>query len=98
MGSDCRVATQVEETCTGINLPACYLYEFSPLPMGHVWAGGQIRMRDFKRRQMGLVGGEVPIVRCHLHQPVLNLAFDGRIYESPVSWEQNFRDVVDPAA
>jgi thiol-disulfide isomerase/thioredoxin len=75
-----------------------YLYEFSTLPMGHVWNGGQVRMRDFKRRQMGLIGGEVPIVRCHLHKPVLNLGFDGRIYESPMNWEENFKDYVDMSA
>jgi thiol-disulfide isomerase/thioredoxin len=75
-----------------------YLYEFSPLPMGNVWAGGDIRMRDFKRRQMGLVGGEVPIARCHLHDRVLNLAFSGKIYDSGMNWEQNFTDYVDFAA
>jgi thiol-disulfide isomerase/thioredoxin len=79
-------------------MPTAYLYEFSPLPMGGVWNGGQIRMRDFKRRQMGLVGGEVAMVRCHLHQPVLNLAFDGHIYESPLGWEDNFTNVVDVTA
>jgi thiol-disulfide isomerase/thioredoxin len=79
-------------------LPSAYLYEFSPLPMGGVWNGGQIHMRDFKRRQMGLVGGEVPIVRCHLHTPVLNLAFDGHIYESPMNWENNFTNVVSMTA
>ncbi len=76
-------------------LPQGYLYEFSPLPMGSVWQGGQIRMRDFKRRQMGLLGGEVPIVRCHLHSPVLNLAFSGRIYESGTNWEENYADYVN---
>jgi thiol-disulfide isomerase/thioredoxin len=80
------------------SMPPAYLYEFSPLPMGSVFAGGQILMRDFKRRQMGLVGGEVPIVRCHLHNPVLNLAFSGRIYESGMNWEQNFTDYVDFSA
>jgi thiol-disulfide isomerase/thioredoxin len=79
-------------------LPTAYLYEFSPLSMGNVWNGGQIRMRDFKRRQMGLVGGEVAMVRCHLHQPVLNLAFNGHIYESPLGWEDNFTNVVDVSA
>ncbi len=76
-------------------LPTAYLYEFSLLPMGDVWQGGEIRMRDYKRRQMGLLGGEVPIVRCHLHDPVLNLAFSGRIYESGLNWEENFADYVD---
>lgn len=79
-------------------LPMAYLYEFSPLPMGHVWSGGQVRMRDFKRRQMGLVGGEVPIARCHLHEPLLNLAFNGRVYESALNWEENFAEVVDFSA
>jgi hypothetical protein len=44
---------------------------------------------------MGIVGGDVPIVRCHLHNPVLNLAFSGRIYESGADWESLFNDVVD---
>ena len=79
-------------------IPTAYLYEFSNLPMGSVWQGGQIKMRDFKRRQMGLLGGEVPIARCHLHDPVLNLAFSGRIYESGVNWEENFADYVDMQA
>ncbi len=76
-------------------LPGAYLYEFSLAPMGGIFGGGDIRMRDFKRRQMGYVGGEVPIVRCHLHDPVINLAFSGHIYESPLGWEDNFTDVVD---
>ena len=79
-------------------IPTAYLYEFSPLPMGDIWGGGQVRMRDFKRRQMGLVGGEVPIVRCFLHDRVLNLAFDGRVYESGLNWEDNYADYVEPAA
>jgi hypothetical protein len=36
---------------------------------------------------MGLVGSIVPLVRCRHHDPVLNLAFDGRVYESPSAWE-----------
>jgi len=79
-------------------MPLVYLYEFSPLPMGDIWGGGQVRMRDFKRRQMGLVGGEVPIVRCFLHERVLNLAFDGRVYESGMNWEDNYAGYVEPAA
>jgi thiol-disulfide isomerase/thioredoxin len=76
-------------------MPRAYLYEFSPLSMGDVWQGGKVRMRDFKRRQMGLYGGDVPIVRCQLHDSVLNLAFSGRIYDSGINWEENFADYVD---
>lgn len=75
-------------------LPKSYLYEFSALPMQGIWAAGEIKMKDFKRRQMGYVGGEVPMVRCHLHNPVLNLAFAGHIYGSGMNWEDNFTNVV----
>lgn len=70
------------------NLPSSYLYEFSPAPLGKALtnAPGRTR-REWRRRQMGLVGSVVPLVRCRLHTPMLNLAFDGRIYESPPSWE-----------
>lgn len=50
--------------------------------------------RQWKRQQMGVVGSEVPIVRCLLHDPVLNLSFGGRIYDSGTLWESNFLDVV----
>src|SRR5437899_4068322 len=63
--------------------------------MGKIYDGGKIRMRDWKRRQMGLVGSAVPMVRCHLHNPVLNLSFDGKIYERPDTWENLFNDVVN---
>jgi hypothetical protein len=72
-----------------------YVYEFCPKPMGSIWGGGEHTMREWKRRQMGIVGGDVPIVRCHLHNQVLNLAFSGRIYESAAEWENLFNDVVD---
>jgi len=75
-----------------------YLYEFSPTPMTatvkNAFAGPLRTNRDWKRQQMGLIGSDVPIVRCLLHSPVLNLAFGGRIYESPLFWEENFLDVV----
>ena len=74
---------------------SAYVYEFCPAPMGSIWGGGERTMREWKRRQMGIVGGDVPIVRCHLHSPVLNLAFSGRIYQSPLEWETLFNDVVD---
>ena len=78
-------------------LRCSYLYEFPPTPITDVvkeaFPGPQITTRDWKRQQMGIVGSEVPIVRCLMHKPVLNLSFGGRIYESPMFWEQNFLDV-----
>ncbi|HVM47166.1 MAG TPA: hypothetical protein VMU04_04020 [Candidatus Acidoferrum sp.] len=69
-------------------LPCSYLYEFCPVPLGTAAPNAPNRTRrEWKRRQMGLVGSIVPIVRCRHHAAVLNLAFDGSIYESPDSWE-----------
>ncbi len=76
-------------------ITSSYLFEFCDTEMGKIYDGGKIRMRDWKRRQMGLVGSAVPMVRCHLHDPVLNLSFDGKIYESPGTWENLFSDVVN---
>ena len=77
-------------------LPSSYLFEFCPLPLGNLLTNAPTRTRrDWKRRQMGLVGSQVPIVRCRHHKPVLNLAFDGRVYESPASWELLFTNRVN---
>jgi hypothetical protein len=43
---------------------------------------------------MGLIGSVVPVVRCRHHRPVLNLGFDGAIYESGPNWEQSFTNRV----
>ena len=75
-----------------------YLYAFALTPIPDVikqaFSGPMMTMREWKRQQMGIIGSEVPIVRCLLHKPVLNLSFGGRIYESPLFWEENFLDVV----
>jgi hypothetical protein len=47
-------------------------------------------MREWKRQQMKLVGPEVPLVRCLLHDRSLNLSIGGKVYESSVFWELNF--------
>jgi hypothetical protein len=70
-------------------LPSSYLFEFCPVPLGKMATNAPTRTRrEWKRRQMGLVGSVVPLVRCRHHDPVLNLAFDGRVYDSPSSWER----------
>src|SRR5579883_351970 len=70
-------------------IPSSYLFEFCPLPLGpnEVPNNPSATRREWKRRQMGLVGAVVPIVRCRHHAQVLNVAFDGHIYESPPNWE-----------
>jgi hypothetical protein len=71
-----------------------YLYEFSPMDIPEVvkgaWPGPKMTMRDWKRQQMKLAGSEVPLVRCLLHEPALNLSIGGKVYESPVLWELSF--------
>jgi hypothetical protein len=54
-------------------------------------------MREWKQVQLGLVGSDVPIVRCHTHEKAtLNLGFGGRIFETAtLDWEEAFADVVD---
>src|SRR6266446_4400845 len=71
-----------------------YLYEFTPTAIPEVvkgaWPGPKMTMREWKRQQMKLAGPGVPLVRCLLHEPALNLSVGGKVYESPVFWELNF--------
>ena len=79
-------------------LPSSYLFEFCPVPLGSSAPNARTRTRrEWKRRQMGLIGSVVPIVRCRHHSPVLNLGFDGTVYESPLFWELNFTNRVKPS-
>lgn len=79
-------------------ITSSYLYEFCPLPLGSTAPGDPTRTRrEWKRRQMGLVGAVVPIVRCRHHPQALNLAFDGKIYDSPPSWETALTNRIDIA-
>jgi hypothetical protein len=74
-----------------------YLYEFTPTDIPEVvkgaWPGPKMTMREWKRQQMKLAGSEVPLVRCLLHEPALNLSVGGKVYESPVYWELNFTNL-----
>jgi hypothetical protein len=75
-------------------ISTAYVYEFAdtPVPAG-IQGGSNRTMKEWKRRQMGIVGGKIPMVRCHHHNPVLNLSFDGRVYESAGSWEAELQEV-----
>jgi hypothetical protein len=79
-------------------LATSYIYEFCNAPVPQSIGGdGQIVMRQWKQKQMGLVGDIVPIVRCHLHNPLLNLSFGGKIFESPAAWEDLVTNQVNAA-
>ena len=47
-GADCRVQTQVEETCLGIQLPECYAryMDDQHLAFRHVWRLSSLRFRE----------------------------------------------------
>ncbi len=79
-------------------ISTAYIYEFSESPIPEGQPGGlNHTMKEWKRRQMGLVGSRIPMVRCHHHTPVLNLSFDGKVSESPSTWEAELQDEIDPA-
>ena len=85
----CRRTGQTESPpLADPKLPSSYIFEFCPVPLRDAATNAPTRTRrEWKRRQMGLVGSIVPLVRCRHHDPVLNLAFDGKVYESPPAWE-----------
>jgi hypothetical protein len=75
-------------------LPSSYLFEFCPVPLGEAYPAGPERTRrEWKRRQMGVIGSAVPLIRCRHHRPTLNVGFDGKIYEAPIRWELVFTNL-----
>ncbi len=80
-------------------IPSSYLFEFCPVPLGDLNPKDPTRTRrEWKRRQMGLIGSVVPIVRCRHHQPALNVSFEGKIYDSPGAWEMSFTNLASFAS
>ncbi len=68
-----------------------YLFEFSPLPLGNELPSAPTKTRrEWKLKQVELLGPRVPVVRCRQHEPLLNIGLDGRLYESPLAWEELF--------
>ena len=69
-----------------------YSYEFSALTnnkfsdiYGLSLAGDT--MKTWKTRQLARYGSVVPVLRCSLHGPVLNVTFAGELVETPAAWE-----------
>ncbi|HZR19721.1 MAG TPA: hypothetical protein VFE51_20720 [Verrucomicrobiae bacterium] len=95
----CRRTGRTEQPPLADPKLACsYVFEFCPVPAGAARSGeAPHTRREWKRRQMGLLGSVVPMVRCRFHDPVLNLAFNGSIYESPMQWELLFTNRIRAA-
>ena len=75
------------------HLKTSYIYEFSAKPVPKViltafpnLASGTT-MREWKTKQTEEFGAVVPILRCFLHNPVLNVTSDGEFFESGAYWE-----------
>jgi hypothetical protein len=76
--------------------PTYYHYEFCLEKAPHVLPEDSDKTyRDYKQAQRFLLGDAVPIVRCLAHEPVLNLAYNGLIFENidPVYWEESFAHI-----
>jgi len=67
-----------------------YIYEFNQSK-----AGGQrdqdipMTMKEWKLLQMEEFGPAIPMLRCHLHDPILNLSYSGDVYETGLFWESD---------
>ena len=76
-------------------LPGAYSYEFSAAKVpSNIMGGSSLTMREFKLQQKEMIGSSIPIARCHLHESVLNVAYNGKTYESPTAWELMFTNAV----
>jgi hypothetical protein len=99
----CPACKRTGQTVSGLladpKMPCSYLYEFcmAPLTKQEAPGGAGKTRRDLKRQQMAIVGSVVPMVRCSHHAKVLNVAFDGRIYQSPAMWQDLLTNKVNVA-
>jgi hypothetical protein len=75
------------------HLKTSYIYEFSAKPVPKAIRSAfpnlpdSMTMKEWKTRQLVEFGPVVPIVRCFLHNPVLNVSSDGEFFESEAYWE-----------
>lgn len=91
-----RSSVPENESRQGDSANGSYLYEFCETPLTNDIAEGLgLTQRDLRQWQMGKVGSEIPMIRCTNHFPLLNLSFDGRIYESGETWQERFSRVID---
>jgi thiol-disulfide isomerase/thioredoxin len=74
-----------------------YSYEFNANPIQQMFGyGGPMTMGDWKRMQMMVVGGGVPMLRCLAFDQALDVTFDGKFYESALVWEDGYADRINP--
>ena len=69
-----------------------YIYEFNAGPAAEEFNRGRtvpLTCKEWKLMQLQKFGLVTPILRCHLHKPVLNVAYTGEIYETGLLWEDD---------
>jgi uncharacterized GH25 family protein len=65
-----------------------YIYEFGGAMSGRKGNDGKtLTMREWKKIQMESFGEVIPILRCHHHDPVLNMSYSGELFETVLFWE-----------
>ncbi len=73
-------------------------YDFSARPIQNIRDGSpDITMADWKRMQMMVAGGIVPMLRCYAYDRVINISFDGRISEGQFNWERDQTPTIRPS-
>jgi len=67
-----------------------YVYEFSQAD-SHTSDehGREMSLKEKKMIQMEEYGPVIPLLRCHLHERVLNLSYSGDIYQTALFWESD---------
>lgn len=81
---------------TDPKLRTSYIYEFNAAPAPEEFNRGRtvpLTCKEWKLMQLGKFGMVTPILRCHLHTPVLNVAYGGELYETGLLWENDPRTV-----
>src|ERR1041385_6566175 len=75
-------------------LHTSYIYEFNAAPAAEEFNRGRsvpLTCKQWKLLQLKKFGLITPILRCHLQNPVLNVAYSGDIYETGLLWENDPR-------
>ncbi len=75
-------------------LHTSYIYEFNAGAAAEEFnreRTAPLTCKQWKMMQLKRFGLITPVLRCHLHKPVLNVAYSGDIYESGLLWENDPR-------
>ena len=73
-------------------LQVSYIYEFNAAIAPEAFNRNRenpLTCKEWKLMQLKQYGLITPMLRCHLHSPVLNVAYSGDFYESGLLWEND---------